>query len=327
MFNDLLKADDNDVETVIICSGGGALGLWQWTVLMELAKRFKISMICGCSAGSLNAFAFAKGLYMETTNLYNQVFQSNAKEIFSEGILRLKNGNLDVNWFKAIPTALFKSKSIKGLMGNGPLLETLKELNKMKPGFAYGVDFGFNATDMKTGKVIDFWPEDFEDDDNLMKGVTASATIPVLLPLVHGVKSKKGTFDHLGDGGVAEGTPMAMMFRRMKPGRKYRVISINCNTKDMVEADQLDNIFQIAQRTMAIMMNQVYQGDLDVTMLKNEILKDNPGKDGMIFAPVHIIECSDPHGSLNFTQQSYISMIDSARRDVQKFCAEYSQAV
>lgn len=310
---------DSDIETVVVCSGGGGLGLWQWTVLMGLAKHYKISMICGTSAGTLNAFGFAKGLYVQITQLYEEVFKQNAKQIFKGGLVQLKKGKLDISWLKLVPKVLFQAKKIKALMGNGPLTETLKNLHAINPSFR--IPFAFNCVDLQSGSVVRFSPDDFTDEENLLKAVTASTTIPVLLPPISNVVSKKGTFQNLIDGGLRDGSPLGQMFDMMIPGKRYRIIVINCNSVDMQPDDELKNIGQIASRTAEIALNEILKGDLEKTQLINEQLKENPGKDGKIYAPISIIEYKGPIGSFNFSEESYISQYNQAIADVRNFMA------
>lgn len=324
MFQDNLNPND-DIETVVVCSGGGALGFWQWTVLMGLAKRYKISMICGTSAGTLNAFGFAKGLYKEIAQLYGDVFKQNAKQIFKGGLAELKKGKLDLKWLKLIPKIIFQGKKIKALMSNEPLTETLRSLHKINPKFE--ITFGFNCVDLQSGKVVRFTPDDFNDEESMLRAVTASTTIPVLLPPVTKVVSKKGTFQNLIDGGLRDGSPLGQMFDMMLPGKKYRVIVINCNSVDMIADDELKNIGQIASRTAGIALNEILKGDLEKTQLINEGLKDNPGKDGKIYAPIYIIEYKGDRGTFDFSEGAYIDQYNSGVNDVRQFIAGLKETI
>lgn len=335
MFVDNLDPTD-DIETVVVCSGGGARGLWQWVVLMAIAKRFKISMIAGTSAGSLNSYGFAKGLWEYITNLYYKVFQENAKQITGPGLGKLEGGKLKANADSIkkvllaginvldLPKLLFKKGKQEvldqilknflhapALLDNAPLFQTIKELQDLNPGF--DIPCFTNCVDMVTGEKISKEMSEFKDLDEERLHVVASTTIPLVWPLVGG---------RYADGGLREGTPLRQIFDRLDPNKKYRVIVISCNKEGMEVQDDLSNPLKIGGRMVDIMMNESTLNDVSGAKEKNEEAKKYGDAIGRKWVPMYFINYSGNRGPLDFSPDAYTDHIDTGQKDVGKFFAQ-----
>jgi predicted acylesterase/phospholipase RssA len=336
MFQDNLDPTD-DIETVVVCSGGGARGLWQWLVLMAIAKRFKISMIAGTSAGSLNSYGFAKGLFEYITNLYGKVFQENAVQITGPGLAKLENGKLkaNVDSIKKVLLAginffdVFKLPFKKGqqkvldrilknflhspaLLDNAPLFQTVKELQQLNPGF--NIPCFTNCVDMVTGQKISKEMSEFADMDEERLHVVASTTIPLVWPLVGG---------RYADGGLREGTPLRQVFDRLDPNKKYRVIVISCNKEGMEVQEDLSNPLKIGGRMVDIMMNESTLNDISGAIERNEEARKYGEAIGRRYVPIYFINYSGNRGPLDFSPEAYVEHVDDAEKDIAKFFEQY----
>ncbi|KQS33983.1 patatin-like phospholipase family protein [Dyadobacter sp. Leaf189] len=340
MFTDLLNPED-DRETVVVLSGGGARGIWQWTVLMELAKRFKISMVCGTSAGTLNAYAFSKGLFDYTSHLYAEVYSQNAVQITKPGLAKLENGRLrpDVDTIKKVllkginvfdlPKLLFKSGQKKvldqllqnflgapALMDNAPLFETVGKLQKLNPGF--DIPCLINVVDMKTGQPLSVDVAEFAGDlEKERRYVVASTTIPILWPLVLG---------HLGDGGMREGTPVNAIWTRLDPNKKYRIIAVMCSKETMQDSADLSNPLKIGGQAFSIMMNEAVLNDLARLEDRNEEARKYGEAPGRRLVPLEKIIYSGYRDPLDFSHESYVEQIGDGFKDVGKFFNDFNKA-
>lgn len=336
---DLLKVDD-DVETVVVCSGGGARGLWQWTLLLLLAKRFKISMICGCSAGTLNSYGFAKGLHEYVTNLYKEVFSMNAVQITSPGLAKLENGRFRPNVKKikeillkgvsvlSLPSLLFEKGQEKfldkilnnflgapALMDNAPLYQTVRKLHELNPGF--DIPVFWNETDMKTGKGIQREPADFKGDiEAEVKSVVASTTIPILWPLVSG---------RYADGGLRDGTPLKQIFDKLDPNKKYRIIVLLASKEEMQDATDLSNPLKVAGQIASIMMNESTLNDLARVEDRNEEARKYGEAPGRRLVPVYKLVYGGFRDPLDFSPESYVDQIYSAHESDHQFLSEFDK--
>lgn len=337
MFVDNLDPTD-DIETVVVCSGGGARGLWQWLVLMAVAKRFKITMIAGTSAGSLNSYGFAKGLYGYITELYGRVFQENAKQITGPGLAKLEGGVLKANADSIkkvllaginvfdLPKLMFKKGQQKvldqilknflhapALLDNAPLFQTINELQKLNPNF--DIPCFTNCVDMVTGEKISREMSEFKDLDEERMHLVASTTIPLVWPLVGG---------RLADGGLREGTPLRQIFDKLDPKKNYRVIVISCNREGMEVQEDLSNPLKIAGRMVDIMMNESTLNDVSGAIEKNEEAKKYGEALGRMYVPMHFIHYSGYRGPLDFSPEAYSDHLEVAERDVLSFFEAYS---
>lgn len=332
----------NNVTDVGTFSGGGANGIWSWSVAMELKSRgYEMEMVGGSSTGCIVAFLYAKEFYEEADKLYRLTYEQGSRNIFEPGIAAIKKGKIDINWLKAIP-AVFRIKKVKSLMTNKGLYETFLKLEKMKPGFAKPMFF--NTTSLAAGKGYQHSSEDFKGNpEALAMALTASTSMPGILPWwdVNGFKT-------LVDGGTTDGLPFSQMFARMEPGRDYQFWNIMCNPIDLLPANELTNAAQILGRSAIVMLNKSMVSELNRTNDKNNVAKviwpateeidkialelqgEERGKLlaisdtlrkflGYRYMPIHNLIYSGNRGVFEFTMESYEDQIQTAKRDVEAF--------
>ena len=314
-----MEANDN-VENLFILSGGGARFGWQFHALNLIAKAgFTPSMIGCTSTGTIGSFMWSKGLIQEAYDLCKDVYKNDASLITKPGIAKIKNGKLQINWLTALTQLTFKRKKIKSLMDNSPLAETLTKLSKLKPGFT--TQFFFNAVSLETGRLIEYSSDEFDSEEELIKGLVASTSIPGIWPLISTIKSKTRSAKFLGDGGIVEGSPLSAMFDRMQPGKNYRIIVLNCNKIELAVTEDLNVITEIIGRTANIALNEILRTDLEMTLYRNKMALKYGETIGQKYIPIHIIEYSGNRGVFEFTEESLKDQLETAQKDVSKFLA------
>jgi predicted acylesterase/phospholipase RssA len=315
-------------------SGGGANGIWSWTVAMELMNTgYGMEMVGGSSTGCIVAFLYAKGFFEEADQLYRKTYEEGSRNIFEPGIASIKKGKIDINWLKAIPN-VFRIRKVKSLMTQNGLYETFMMLQKKKPG--WDMDMFFNTTSLATGLGTQHSVRDYEGrDEELCRALTASTAMPVFLPWwdLEGYKTSM-------DGGITDGLPFRQMFARMIYGQAYRFWNTMCNPIDMLPANELQNIAQIGGRTLSVMMNKCLTSELGRTQDKNDVAKiiwpitekldamgltniadELRGSLGYKYMPIHNIIYTGSRGTFEFTMDSYYEQIETAKKDVKNYLA------
>lgn len=310
----------DNIETLIVLSGGGSLYGWQSTVLNGLADAgIRPSMIGSTSTGTIGAFMFSKGLIKEGYDLCDEVYSNNARAITKPGIASISNGKLKINWLKALSQLAFNKNKIVSLMDNSPLAELLTKIDTEHPGFE--VPIFYNVVDMRTGSLVEYSTKVEMSQKDRIDTMVASTTIPVVWPLIGGIQ---------GDGGIKEGTALSAMFARTQPGKKYRIIVISCNNTEMAQYEDLNRIDRIAGRTASIVLNEMLINDLGRTQDRNEVAKaieehrhELPAeflrKLPYNYAPIYIIEYKGPSGTFSFTPESLKEQRESAKETVSLF--------
>lgn len=321
-----------DVIDVCTNSGGGANGIWSWTVNNELEDAgYEMEWYGGSSTGALVSFLRAKGLREEGDKLYRLTYEQNAKNIFEPGIAAIKGSKLDINWLKAIP-AIFRLRKVKSLMTNKGLYDTLLALQKAKPEFTKPMFF--NTTDLTSGRAVQHSSEDFKGrDEALCMAITASTSMPGIMPWWEFDDYKAAV-----DGGTVRGLPIDQMFERMERGKAYRFWNIMCNPIDMMPAIELKNAAQIIGRSAGVMLNSNLVSALKRTQDKNEVskviwpisdkleamglldlateLRDKLGYKNM---PINNLIYSGSRGVFDFTMESYYEQIETGKKDVKNY--------
>lgn len=338
-----LQKNDDDVETIVVCSGGGSRGFWQWLVLMALANRFKISLICGTSAGALNAYGFGKGSLTQkyVTETYHRVFAENVAPISGPGLAEFKKGKLSFSlanikkyllkginfWdvfrlpFKKQQEKLLKQLadnvlSAPSLLDNSPLYERIREIQAINP--AWEIPTYWNRVDMRDGPLSECGWDDQTTSEDEVKSVVASTTIPLLWPLVDG---------RWADGGLREGIPLGQAFNRLDPKKKYRIINIECSSDDLPEGASLSNPVELIAQMVAIQMNESRRNDKKGILDKNQEALEKGEAYGRVYLPIYSIQCSSLKSSLDFSPEAKEDFAECAANDVNLFFTKYNQAI
>ena len=339
----------SDIEDIFVLSGGGARGLYQFHVVQLLTELgYKPKMLIGTSAGTLNSFAIAKGLIKETYALYDVVGKTNGAPITKPLIAKITDQGLKpdkeailstllkgINIWDA-PKLIFKksreklfqqllqnASNIKSLMSNEPLIETVTKLHELKSTF--DIPFFLNVVSLTTGKLVQLSPDDFDNPNELIKAVVASTTIPIIWQDIPTFKTKTNQYFRLADSGLRESSPLAGLFDQMRPDKYYRIWVINCNRREMVDDNELDNLLQIGGRMASIMLNELLITDLQRTIEINELALKFGDKISKRYVPINIIEYSGNRGVFDFNEASFAEQLITAKEDVSKFLSQNVQ--
>jgi predicted acylesterase/phospholipase RssA len=352
--------ENDDVETIIVSTGGGSRGWWAWQILMLLASRFKIAMICGTSAGALNAYGFGRGATAMVSGFYRRVFSGETNLITGPGLAELVNGKFtfnEENIIKYLLTGVDLGQVLEGVnlwdlpkifskKGKRKLVDEILTDN-LRPIIKQILDNVLSApTLLDNAPLYDriteiqeshptwvtpaFWNrvnmvtgelEEFGwDTDQSLIDEMKSVVSSSTIPLLWPMVDGK-----YGDGGLREGTPLDQIFRRLDPAKKYRIIMIECSSDEMSEKTTLNNPIHVASRILDVMMNESRRNDVKAIWDKNQEAREKGEALGRRYVPIYRIVCSATYDSLDFSPEAGRDFEAAVPRDWNKFLAFYSQ--
>lgn len=254
-----------------VFSGGGANGYWEWRYANELRENgITLDLCAGTSTGAIMAFLYSKGkaALPAIEPMLAEAYNTDARSIFKPGIAKIKNGKIDINWFKLI-TKLPSYKKITSLMDNTPLYEKLLLIDKEFPG---GSPCFVNVFSLKTGRKVSLSIyEDFDTPEERCKAIAASATIPVIFPPYNSLRGISAQWGFLVDGGVTDGLPTDFVWEKIDRKDPWEILVFQINKNELMETEDLDNVVKVLGRTASSMMLEILNGDKAGTQLRSEI--------------------------------------------------------
>jgi NTE family protein len=273
-------------KTALILSGGGAKGAFECGAekYAREEKGYNWDIIAGVSVGALNGGMLAMKKYDRLYEIWNTISDP---QVYTGGF-NLWSG------FKL----LFGAKSF---YGNEPLRRMLAQ--EFETG-QFQVDLRVGAVSLITGEYYQFKPDmpDFKD------AVLASTVMPIIWePL-----DISPQFRSMVDGGVRNISPLGDILDE----DPSEIVIINCNpdTYSVLSAPPKD-IVKIGQRTLDILLDEIFRNDLEEFLRINALVKEaemqgiklhNPanGKELRYFE-AKVIEPLAPLGeTLDFSQPS-----------------------
>lgn len=259
------------VKRAGVFSGGGANGYWEWRYANQLRKNgLPLDICAGTSTGAIMAFLYSKGISAlgKIEPLLAEAYATDGRSIFKPGIAKIKNGKIDINWFKLI-TKLPSLKKISSLMDNTPLYEKLLLIDREFPG---GIPCYVNVFSLKTGRKVSLSIyEDFDTPEERCKAITASATIPVVFAPYNSLRGISAQWGFLVDGGVSDGLPTDLIWEKINKADPWEILVFQINKNELMETEDLDNIVKVLGRTAGSMMLEILNGDKRGTEFRNEI--------------------------------------------------------
>jgi len=247
-----MEITKQDKNIALVMSGGGAKGGFQVGAL-HYVKQYhpeiwdNIKIVAGVSVGALNATLLAMG-DEGWTQLFN-LWKTIRKKDIMEG---------DTQWYNMLWRLYKKRKSIYSNRPLAKLIGRIVDVNKIEKELSIGV---VNLTDGEYHKIR-------KNSPNFKSLLVASASIPIVFPPVYIDK------DCYVDGGVRNVSPLKDVLEH----NPDRIIVINCSDPDLKRQGKTPkNILDIAQKTLDIMMNEIFRNDL------NPILESPP-------VPITLIE-------------------------------------
>lgn len=271
-------------KTALVLSGGGAKGAFQVGAekYAREVKGYEWDLIAGVSVGALNGAMLAAHKFQRLMELWNNLSRD---QVLTGGFNLL-----------SVIKLLFGSKSF---YGNEPLRQLIeREFNPAE----VTDDLRIGAVSLVSGEYVRFT----RGDPHLRQALLASTAIPLIWSPV----DISLHYQSMVDGGVRNLSPLGDVLDEDPD----EVIIINCNPQSPppLETPPQD-ILQIGQRTLDILLNELFINDLKMFQRINHLVKEaalygitlhNPknGKPYKYFES-KIIEPDEPLGdTLDFSQ-------------------------
>jgi NTE family protein len=251
----------------LVLSTGGAWGAFEVGVLEELIVRrgLDFEIFCGISAGTLNAAVLSQA----------QLYSADP----ARSLLSLQDAfsTLRTLWLDRITgsDSIFCSRLL-GIAGiavgadsvydTTPLENKIRELANPTRIAQSGRRLRIQYTVLETGELVTVT----ESGTEIVKGILASASIPVFFPPV------RFGGQHLVDGGVRQMTPLSTAFDSEPPPDIIYVIYAQPATLAPVSYVDSGTGFGVGamaylMRTIAILLNQIDLTDVKLALRMNEL--------------------------------------------------------
>lgn len=288
-----------------------------WHLIDPESNQMKFDIIAGVSVGSLNGSMLAMNKQDEMNELWQLVAKNGVEEIYTSDFIDTKSKEnelklkLDFNRLKAkfLPNLTFRINLWKGLglliskkkrktyinelldkaqkeinanlgkfqsiADNTPLKEKLERLLQ-KESFVTKFICGFVSLD--NGRYHAVSSEDFPTNDDLVKGVLASASMPVIWKPVEQINFNGNNALNSVDGGIKNVSPLGDVIEEINKNTdastEYTVIIINCSSGKNGSRDfSNSNIGQIALRSLNdIALTEIFNNDIELFTKINNLV-------------------------------------------------------
>ena len=272
-------------KTALVLSGGGAKGAFQVGAekYAREVRGYQWDIIAGVSVGALNGGMLAMEKYERLLEIWNTISED---QVYTGGF----------NLWSTIKL-LFGAKSF---YGNEPLRRLLNQ--EFEPG-EIKVDLRVGAVSLVTGEYVEFRSE----DPNLIEAVLASTAIPIIWEPVNVSQQHRS----MVDGGVRNISPIGDVL----DSEPDEIVIINCNPENFdVLPKPPGNIVEIGQRTLDILLNELFRNDMREFVRINHLVEEAAARGVTLHHPTSgrplkyynckIIEPDYPLGdTLDFNQE------------------------
>lgn len=246
---------DPEKKTGLVLSGGGAKSIFQAQVLKRLDKAgYNFDIISGVSAGSLNA-AIASQQKGNLVRLWSTIQK---EDLFRGGLNPWKLFKIALGWED-------------GLCDNSGLEEFLRE--HYNPSDTQ-IPFIIGAVNLHTAEYNEFeiTPGDKATswrEEEIYKAIIASTSIPIVFPPMADLGRTKS---HLFvDGGLRNIAPL----RTLVDKDVDEILVITCSPRHLgTTSKRLNNIFEVAERSFDILLNEIVREDIDSVLKINRIVRN-----------------------------------------------------
>ena len=235
-------------DAALVLSGGGAKGAFQVgaeRVFREEAG-YRWRVIAGVSVGALNGTMLATARHERLEHLWRTITQ---RDIYRKRF-----------WLWTALRVLFGAR---GLFDNRPLKRLIaREIDPAR----LQTEIIVGAVDLESGRYLRFTTQEAREDPAAFKeAVFASTCIPVLWP-----PTRIGErYVDAVDGGLRSITPLGDVIDY----DPEEVVIINTEPRRKAPTDQrLDNLVKVAERSLEIVLDEIFQRDLREFLRINELV-------------------------------------------------------
>jgi NTE family protein len=232
-------------KTALILSGGGAKGAFECGAekYAREVKGYHWDLIAGVSVGALNGGMLSMKKYDRLYEIWNTISDS---QVYTGGF-NLWSG------FKL----LFGAKSF---YGNKPLRHLIEQ--EFKTG-TFEVDLHVGSVSLQTGEYVKFSPH----TPDFNQAILASTVMPIIWEPID-VSPK---YRSMVDGGVRNISPLGDVLKEAPS----EIVIINCNPEHFnTLSEPPKDILKIGLRTLDILLDEVFRGDLDKFLRINALVKE-----------------------------------------------------
>jgi len=300
-------------KTTLVLSGGGSKGAYQAGVLEVLAEAgFTYEAISGVSVGSLNGSMLATGQLDKLVKIWEnitpeQVLRKHSLVSLARQYLIYKIG------IGAPPVSRYNNRPLQQLMQQHLIDRSIR------------IPFHFGYVKLESGKYIQAVIRQTDGhviDQSDLNRLLASTAIPVYFNPVH-INNSTAV-----DGGLRNISPI----KEVLPYNPDRMVIIPTQPVDKEPAAKdLRDILEIAFRSINIMLDEIFHGDIDRFLAINRLAKQaeaeelkltkSDGTPYKYIKPV-IIDPKEPLGDgLDFSNRRVRRMLELGRKRAQEVLA------
>jgi len=232
-------------KTALILSGGGARGAFQCAAekYAREVKGYQWDIIAGVSVGALNAAMLGMRKYARLWDIWNTVMPD---QVYTGGFNA---------W--SVLKLLFGAKSF---YGNKPLEKLLRE--ELASG-TISVDVRIGAVSLIAGEYVQF----MRSDPHLPEAILASTVMPIIWTPV----DVSPQYPCMVDGGVRNISPVGDVL----DSEPDEIVIINCGGQESAPLPEPpNNILKIGQRTLDILLNELFRGDMQEFLRINALVQE-----------------------------------------------------
>jgi NTE family protein len=296
-------------KNILVLSGGGFKGAFQWGALQYLIREQHIHFdrVAGVSVGALNGALVAMDKLPELDTLWEQVQQQGSQTIYTSDILQVgEDGAIQPDFRALVKKLLPKSwlrygwqylfnrpalkqdlmnnfTKIRSLADNTPLLRQLERVVRRQD---FRVPYHCGVVSLADGHYYQCRPLDFATDQELCRAILASSAIPIVwepareIRMVAGGSFQQDTvLEEVVDGGIRTVSPLGDMVQAIKDETDevddYVIYILNCNSWDLPKEQEPVNyhLTNIALRALDdIAINEIFNDDLKRYLEINELV-------------------------------------------------------
>ena len=291
----------------------GALDYLRETGKIDADLHFDV--IAGISAGALNGSFIAAQQYDVLKSIWRRIEEEGSQVIYTSDFIDeqgkpqisyeilkqqfFPNYRFTINLWRGLSLLLFPRKrnqffqqaiqqigdevadnlrNFQAIASNQPLADLLRRhLDRAR--IPAHVTFTSGFVSLVDGQYYNPRQHDYATNEDFVKGVLASTTVPVVWPPVSGVNLKAPLLpiQQLIDGGLKNSSPLGDVIKLMESDVEettYRILIINNNSGRLDEERQNFNIAAIALRSLTeITLAEIFDNDIREFVRVNDLVR------------------------------------------------------